>query len=281
MKNKKWSWQRIIGIILIVIGLVLIAVNFLPNPMIGHNVNKSNQAVESITSDEIKANKDSDEATFDFSAVENISTTGTYTNPLDLDQSLILGQLVVPQIDMNLTVFKGVDNQILNAGVGTMRADQEMGKGNYAIAGHYDWNDDLFHRLTWIKAGDVIRLTDKEKIYEYVAVDNTVVEPSEIQLISDEYADENYGSPIISLMNCFYPQRFNNGNDDRYFVFGMLVNETDYSEDKMNQKSFNWDNDKEKQAFEKNNPVNNDKYQFEELKENQWQEREEVMGENA
>ena len=276
--KKKWPWQKIVGTLLMVIGIVLLAINFLPNPVIHHNVQKSHDAVGDLTAEDIRKNDEEDEdASFDFSAVDNISPTDVYTDQLELEDSTILGQLVVPQVELNMTIFKGVSDQVLYTGVGTMRPDVKMGAGNYSLAGHYDWNDRLLHRLNWIKSGDVIRITDKDKIYEYVAVENDVVEPTATELITDEWAEDKYGQPIISLMNCFFPQRYFDGDDDRYFVFGVLVNETDYSEDKMNNPEFNWDSQDEKQEFEENNPSKDENYHFDEYKENQWKDREETL----
>ncbi|MCZ0717344.1 class A sortase [Aerococcus kribbianus] len=275
-RKRKFSLRKLLGALLILVGIVIIAINFLPNPQIARSVNESQEAVDQVTAEEIKENKTSDDAVFDFDAVENINPTSAYIDSVEMDPSLIIGQMVIPQSEINMTLFKGVSEPVLYAGVGTMRPDQVMGQGNYPIAGHYDWNGHLLYRLDWVKSGDVIRITDKDKIYEYVAVANDVVEPNAAYLITDDYAQEEYGQPIISIMNCFFPQRYYNGDDDRYFVFGVLVNETNYAPEKMNVKDFNWDSEEEKAEFETNNPSKDGNYSFDQYKDNQWAERNEL-----
>lgn len=272
-QKRSWSFRQTLGVVLIIVGIVLLVMFFAPNPNISRNVASSQEIVQNSTPEQLAANQAS-EAEYDWNAIENIDPTAAYIDPSSFDPELIIGSLVFPNIDINLTLFKGLNNDILHAGVGTMREDQVMGQGNYPIAGHYDIQDLLFGRLTWLKEGDVIRLTDKNTIYEYVVVANDVVDASSVHLITDEYAAEEYGAPIISLMNCFYiNDYFDTG--DRYFVFGELVNETSYDENKMSNPDFNWDSEEEKAHFEANNPTDDPKHSFDEHLDNQWQEREE------
>lgn len=84
----------------------------------------------------------------------------------------IIGQIVVPSVkNVESNAFKGLDENNLLAGVGTMKPNQKMGQGNYAIAGHHvAAKETLFNNLMNVKEGDLIRITDKEKIYVYKAV---------------------------------------------------------------------------------------------------------------
>lgn len=76
--------------------------------------------------------------------------------------------IAIPEISMNLPIFKGLDNVGLYYGAGTMKAEQQMGEGNYALASHHVFgitgaSDMLFSPLDRAKEGMKIYITDKEK----------------------------------------------------------------------------------------------------------------------
>jgi len=209
---------------LITIGILLLLSPRITSWWIGHRSKQNVSEIEEISAQTLQDNL-AGESDFDFDAIEEISPTGALLDGSAVDKSLIVGRLFIPSIDLNLTVYNGVTNQILNAGVGTMRPNLTMGEGNFPIAGHYASNKDvLFADLTSVAIDDEIFLTDNDKIYEYRVYDTKIVNPSEIEWIYDEVAEER-GKPVISLMNCYYVNGRNSG--DRYFVFGELVNVKD------------------------------------------------------
>lgn len=209
---------------LITIGILLLLSPRITSWWIGHRSKQNVSEIEEISAQTLQDNL-AGESDFDFDAIEEISPTGALLDGSAVDKSLIVGRLFIPSIDLNLTVYNGVTNQILNAGVGTMRPNLTMGEGNFPIAGHYASNKDvLFADLTSVAIDDEIFLTDNDKIYEYRVYDTKIVNPSEIEWIYDEVAEER-GKPVISLMNCYYVNGRNSG--DRYFVFGELVDVKD------------------------------------------------------
>lgn len=209
---------------LITIGILLLLSPRITSWWIGHRSKQNVSEIEKISAQTLQDNL-AGESDFDFDAIEEISPTGALLDGSAVDKSLIVGRLFIPSIDLNLTVYNGVTNQILNAGVGTMRPNLTMGEGNFPIAGHYASNKDvLFADLTSVAIDDEIFLTDNDKIYEYRVYDTKIVNPSEIEWIYDEVAEER-GKPVISLMNCYYVNGRNSG--DRYFVFGELVDVKD------------------------------------------------------
>ncbi len=108
-----------------------------------------------------------------------------------------------------------------------MRKDQKMGKGNYPLAGHYMKEKDvLFGSLMDVKEGDIIRVTDKETIFEYVTYEVKVVPDTAVYIIDDDEADK-VGKPIISLMTCYY----SSSTGKRYFVMGELKSSYPYTEE--------------------------------------------------
>ena len=214
----------ILSTFLIVAGLFLILSPRITTWWVGHQANNNAAAIEEVSAETLQENLER-ESEFDFDAIDEISPTGVFLDGSAVDESLMVGRLVIPSIDLNLTVYNGVNNQILNAGVGTMRPDLKMGEGNFPIAGHYAFDENvLFADLYSIEIGDSIYLTDNDKVYEYQVYETKIVEPTEVEWIYDDVAEE-HGSPIISLMNCYYVDGEN--TDDRYFVFGELVDVSD------------------------------------------------------
>lgn len=217
---KKNKHLRILSYLLIVAGVILLLLPTINQWHIGNRSEKNYDVALDMDATLMQQNM-GNEGEFDFSSIEEITTSGTWLSPEFIDPSLIIGRLFIPSIDANLTVFNGITNQILHAGVGTMRPDLTMGEGNFPIAGHYSRNQDvLFGNLTAVEIGDEIYLTDNETVYEYRVYETRKVLPAETNWIQDEVAEE-HGKPIISLMNCFYENGVNSGY--RYFVFGELV----------------------------------------------------------
>ncbi len=224
--------KKIFAILLIVFGIVLIFSPKAKDKVVEDRVKETVKVVEKITSEEIKVNEQNEEAEFDFSIVEDISVTGTLLDSAKINTDLLVGQLVIPSVDMNIPIFKGINNANLLAGSATMRKNQQMGTGNYPLAGHYmNEKNVLFGSLMDVKEGDLIRMTDKETIYEYVTYDVLIVPDSALYIIDDKESDK-IGKPIISLMTCYYSSK----TEKRFFVMGELVDSYPYTEEAFHKK---------------------------------------------
>lgn len=219
-RMKKEKVLRVASVLLIVTGIILLALPYINQWRVGDRSEKNHDVAIEMSAEQMQENMNTD-TTFDFDSIDEISVSGAFLSPDMIDPSLIIGRLYIPSIDINLTVFNGLTNYILHAGLGTMRPNVKMGEGNFPIAGHYSRNKDiLFGNLGAIEIGDEIYLTDNETVYEYHVYETRKVMPSEVNWIKDEVAEER-GVPVISLMNCFYENGVNSGL--RYFVFGELV----------------------------------------------------------
>lgn len=173
--------------------------------------------------------KEQPEEIFDFEQVEEISPTATLLDHGSIDKSLLIGQLVIPSLDMNLCIFKGTTNYNLLRGVGTMKPEDKMGKGNYTLAGHNNGDKNLlFGSLMDIKKGAIIKITDKNKIYEYKVIETKIVPNTSLELLDDAEADK-VGKPIISLMTCDKGTWTSN----RFFAIGKFVKKYKYNEESM------------------------------------------------
>ncbi|WP_303862368.1 class A sortase [Alkalibaculum bacchi] len=127
----------------------------------------NNKEIDKITWEDIEKNQES-EADFDLGSVQDVNITKTLLGSRNLDKNLIIGQLIIPDINLSLPILKGISESNMLGGVGTMKEGQKMGLGNYTLAGHYvDRKDTLFGGLMDIKEGSTIYMTDKKTMYEY------------------------------------------------------------------------------------------------------------------
>jgi sortase A len=224
---KKGRIIKLLSIALILVGFILILLPQINSLIISNRTEKNLEMVTEMPAEDLQSNLNK-ESSFDFELIDEISASGLAQSSGSIDPSLHVGRLLIPSIDLNLPVYNGVTNDILNAGVGTMRPGLTMGEGNFPIAGHYAHIDNmLFADLTSIQIGDEIVLTDNEHAYKYQVYETRIVEPTEVHWIEDAVAEE-HGKPVISLMNCYYVNGQN--TDDRYFVFGELVDVSPVSE---------------------------------------------------
>lgn len=213
---------------LIIIGLIVILIPSLTNYNLRSTSTKALNEMNTMKSNDLKENLEN-ETNFDYSIIEDIGPGNTLIKKEKVENDLIIGQLSVPSINLDIPIFKGINNTNLLAGVATMKENQNMGTGNYPIAGHYSKNKDiLFGSLMDIKVDDLIKITDKNMIYEYVVYEANVVPDTAVYYIDDEIS-EKIGKPVVSLMTCYYSSK----TGKRFFAMGKLNNSYPYERDLM------------------------------------------------
>ena len=157
--------------------------------------------VSKVSKEEIKQNK-AVESSFEFSDVQSLSTEAVINAQWQAQKLPVIGGISIPEVSMNLPIFKGLDNVGLYYGAGTMKEDQQMGQGNYALASHHVFgitgaSDMLFSPLDRAKIGMKIYITDKEKIYTYTISSIESVAPERVDVINDME-----GVAEITLVTC-------------------------------------------------------------------------------
>ena len=157
--------------------------------------------VSKVSKEEIKQNK-AVESSFEFSEVQSLSTEAVINAQWQAQKLPVIGGISIPEVSMNLPIFKGLDNVELYYGAGTMKEDQQMGQGNYALASHHVFgitgaSDMLFSPLDRAKIGMKIYITDKEKIYTYTISSIESVAPERVDVIND-----TEGVAEITLVTC-------------------------------------------------------------------------------
>lgn len=157
--------------------------------------------VSKVSKEEIKQNK-AVESSFEFSKVQSLSTEAVINAQWQAQKLPVIGGISIPEVSMNLPIFKGLDNVGLYYGAGTMKEDQQMGQGNYALASHHVFgitgaSDMLFSPLDRAKIGMKIYITDKDKIYTYTISSIESVAPERVDVIND-----TEGVAEITLVTC-------------------------------------------------------------------------------
>lgn len=226
--------RKIIFLLLVVSGAILILLPTYSKMKLRDEVQTAVKVIEEVTPEEIKENEEKEQPKeiFDFEQVDEISPTATFLDNRPIDKSLLIGQLVIPSLDMNLCIFKGTTNYNLLRGLGTMKPDDKMGKGNYTLAGHNNGDKKLlFGALMDIKKGAIVRITDKTNIYEYKIYETKVADSTSLELLENSEA-EKVGKPIISLMTCDKGTWTSN----RFFALGKFVKKYKYDKETMESK---------------------------------------------
>ncbi|HEL1602324.1 TPA: class A sortase [Streptococcus suis] len=221
-KRKGSFWRNLLTVLLILISLALIFNTSIRNFIIGWNTNK--YQINNVTTEDIEKNKQA-ETTFDFDQVQSISTEAILAAQWDAQRLPVIGGIAVPELGINLPIFKGVFNTSLMYGAGTMKENQEMGKGNYALASHHIFGvtgaaDVLFSPLDRAKNGMKIYITDKTNVYTYVIDSVEIVSPESVYVI-----DDVEGRTEVTLVTCT-----DYNATQRIIVKGVLESTTPYNE---------------------------------------------------
>ena len=198
-KKRRNLLTNILAVFLILLSLVLIFNSKIRNMFMVWNTNK--YQVSQVTKEKIEENKEA-EGNFDFDSVKSISSEAVLAAQWDAQQLPVIGGIAIPEVEINLPIFKGLDNVNLFYGAGTMKANQKMGEGNYSLASHHIFTAEnasqmLFSPLVNAKAGMKIYLTDKDKVYTYEIREGKHVTPDRV----DEIEDRD-GIKEITLVTC-------------------------------------------------------------------------------
>ena len=197
--NRKNILINILAGFLILLSLALIFNAQIRDIFMVWNTNK--YQVSQVTKEKIEENKET-EGNFDFDSVKSISSEAVLAAQWDAQQLPVIGGIAIPEVEINLPIFKGLDNVNLFYGAGTMKPDQKMGEGNYSLASHHIFTAEnasqmLFSPLVNAKAGMKIYLTDKDKVYTYEITEVKHVTPDRV----DEIEDRD-GVKEITLVTC-------------------------------------------------------------------------------
>ncbi|MEG0450326.1 MAG: class A sortase [Lysinibacillus sp.] len=182
-------------ICVLIVGLLLVFINPIQSFFVARMSERLNTT--EYTAEDMDKNNAAD-ANFEFDAVQSLSIAEVLKAQASIGSLPVIGSIVMPSVGMQLPIIKGVGNAALAAGAGTMKPNQTLGEGNYALAGHYfEEKDILFGPLYHAEVGDAIYLTDKTKIYVYHLMSKDIIEATDVFVINDVP-----GQAILTLITC-------------------------------------------------------------------------------
>ncbi|MDU6443571.1 class A sortase [Streptococcus sp.] len=200
MKKVKQRLRTVVLLLMVLVGLALIFNKPICNFLIGLQSNR--YQVSKVSKKEIEKNESAD-VTYDFSAVEPVSVQSVLTSQASSTNLPVIGGIAIPDVGINLPIFKGLGNTELSYGAGTMKENQVMGgDNNYALASHHVFglagsSKMLFSPLENAKVGMTIYLTDKSTVYTYVITAIESVTPDRSDVINDVP-----GQAQVTLVTC-------------------------------------------------------------------------------
>jgi sortase A len=128
-----------------------------------------------------------------------------------------LALLRIDKIRLEVPVFDGTDDRILDRGAGRITGTARIGEsGNVGIAGH---RDGFFRGLKDISLGDTMVLETATSTQTYVIDSIKLVTPDDVSVLKSE------PTPALTLVTC-YPFYFIGSAPQRFIVHASLKGET-------------------------------------------------------
>ena len=122
-------------------------------------------------------------------------------------------RIQIPAIGIDAPVVQGDGWEQLKKGVGQYVGSVNPGDdGNIVLSAHNDIFGEIFRELDQLKPGDQITLFTNQRAYNYVIIDNKVVEPTAVEVM------DQTEQPTVTLISC-YPYLV---DDQRIVVIGRL-----------------------------------------------------------
>ena len=148
-----------------------------------------------------------------------------YKASLNAGTSSALAVLEIPSIQLEVPVFEGTDELILNRGVGHIEGTPLPGKGgNAGIAGH---RDGFVRGLKDIHEGDTIELVSQTGTNRYVVDEILIVAPEDTWVLRPRPVSS------LTLVTC-YPFYFVGSAPQRFIVHASV---TDAAQENREQQS--------------------------------------------
>lgn len=120
-----------------------------------------------------------------------------------------LAVLRVPKIHLEVPLFEGTDDPVLNRGVGRIVGTAQVGQtGNMGIAGH---RDGFFRGLKDVVLGDALELETTSGTQTYIIDSIKLVTPDDVSVLRNE------PNSALTLVTC-YPFYFVGSAPQRYIV---------------------------------------------------------------
>lgn len=194
---------KLMGILLILASIVLLLFSLEDTIKVkyyeGHQTEIIKQLKEQVVESKPKLDEEDDEAKLDEPAklVRDSQVYPIKETILDRGNGPAIGAISIPSVGINLPILKGVGETNLLTGAGTNKENQVMGQGNYTLASHYIYDGkSLFSPLRNLQEGDVIYITDFDKVHLYVYTTVYEHQPEDVYVLDDD------GSNQLTMYTC-------------------------------------------------------------------------------
>ena len=109
------------------------------------------------------------------------------------------GMLYIDAIDLELPILRGATTENLKIAAASINNTAELGEiGNYGVAAHRNLKPGRnFNRLDELKEGDIIRVDNGHRQYEYTVVEKLYVNPEDVWVLEGNGIDRE-----ITLVTC-------------------------------------------------------------------------------
>jgi sortase A len=132
-----------------------------------------------------------------------------YRQALTMNFDPALAVLSIPRLRLEVPVFNGTDEAVLNRGAGRIMGTARLGEaGNMGIAAH---RDGFFRVLKDVQLGDRIELLSMHQRFTYIVDDIVIVSPNDVRVLQPR------SRPSLTLVTC-YPFYFIGDAPRRYIV---------------------------------------------------------------
>ena len=125
-----------------------------------------------------------------------------YKNVLNFDSTMVMGYIDIPKVNIKLPIYHGVDDSVLQNGVGHVRESSlPIGTNNQnsLLMGHTGLpTSKIFTNLEKVKIGDYFKIIILDNILYYKVYNIEVIEPE--NLIDKLYIEE--GRDLVTLVTC-------------------------------------------------------------------------------
>jgi len=123
--------------------------------------------------------------------------------------SELVGRIEIPRLGISAIIAEGTDSRTLRRAVGHVPSSALPGDaGNIVLAGH---RDSFFRALKGVQAGDQVRITTEDGVYDYRVDSTDVVGPERTDLLAASDAT------TLTLITC-YPFNYVGPAPDRFIV---------------------------------------------------------------
>jgi sortase A len=154
-----------------------------------------------------------DSSSLDFSLWSE-KRVNAYKAALGMKMEAPLAVLSIPRIGVEVPVFDGTDELVLNRGAGRIAGTAKPGQpGNIGIAAH---RDGFFRGLKDIRVGDRVALRSQSDEFVYTVDNIEIVQPTDVSVL------RNRSISSVTLVTC-YPFYFVGDAPQRYIVHASIV----------------------------------------------------------